>query len=906
MSIPGLNPFVPPVQDPPPVPPQIVAPRPASPTLRNRPAGQGDAGQEDASSERGLKRGRPTEADAEGMDIETSSEPATKRRRGGREVATPEQPQVQAEAIDPMDTFTRDAQEVFNACQAVSSHSRMTPLVYAASKGFESVVRYLVESSTYQQINIALLHAVKSGHLNIVQVLHTRGGNLFVKDTSSKGCLHYAVESGDLEVLEWLLKKSVDVDSPTASGVTPLMQACGKGNGEVVHLLRAHQANFAARDSSGRTCLHYAVESCDLEVLKSLLEQGVSVEVSAHSGLTPLMQACGKGHIEVARLLHEYRANLAAKDALGRNGLYYAAAHGQQAVVDWLLEQGAPADEPDSEDKTPIYIAFSKRYWPVVNSLLAVDVKFIRKISKNSSSAVGGIGLFGMPLMRHYFPEDDDKKINFAKDIFDEAIKDGQYQILLSLYQKQPHIFSQYKYKSLKLRDQPTYLRNLIEDESDDEDSYSDDYDDEINLRGQIRLSKNFSSDHFLNDDRESKTSRLQAFNNLSALHAEVRDLIRIFNSLEKSDSSAAFQWLSDSNKSKRENFFYKYMDAFKNIYDIKPTKFWIGKRKEIFSYDVYKTNQRPIFDRYFMRHSLFSYVVHHCLVPDYEKWMQLTTALSGWKNYVCDAQKQNILLYKMKTLKASSQFKHTFSEKQLSPELEERLQADLLQKLDGMILAMTESLALESAEFDTRFTELCKKYIDISGYFRSGSFTQALEKLFGIYVVNAHRLTALVSHSMEIVGRQPLDLPPVGSVDRVLSISGQQIFEKVIVEFKKLLTQMAKAYEMPDEIKGSEVVESVEDDSYPISLSAQLKKSLNQSPVVSELPGFTERLDGLEQEEQDLYVNLIFDQWRKINAALGVVLRDPLTVRVESGAGNEGQDFTHGRLYGQDEPGAV
>lgn len=135
------------------------------------------------------------------------------------------------------------------------------------------------------------------------------------------------------------------------------------------------------------------------------------------------------------------------------------------------------------------------------------------------------------------------------------------------------------------------------------------------------------------------------------------------------------------------------------------------------------------------------------------------------------------------------------------------------------------------------------------------------MEKLFGIYVVNAHRLTALVSHSMEIVGRQPLDLPPVGSVDRVLSISGQQIFEKVIVEFKKLLTQMAKAYEMPDEIKGSEVVESVEDDSYPISLSAQLKKPLNQSPVVSELPGFTERLDGLEQEEQDLYVNLIFDQ---------------------------------------------
>ena len=75
MSIPGLNPSVPPAQDPPPVPPQIVAPRPGSPTLRNRPARQGDAGQEDASSERGLKRGLPAEAEEAGMDIESSTEP---------------------------------------------------------------------------------------------------------------------------------------------------------------------------------------------------------------------------------------------------------------------------------------------------------------------------------------------------------------------------------------------------------------------------------------------------------------------------------------------------------------------------------------------------------------------------------------------------------------------------------------------------------------------------------------------------------------------------------------------------------------------------------------------------------------------------------------------------------------
>ena len=803
------------------------------------------------------------------MDIETSTEPAVKRLRSEGGSAFTERLPAQVEEKGPRDAVLREHQAVINALRATPSLSGTNPLIYAASNGFVSVVRTLVASSNYRDVNIALVHAVKSGHLSIAKCLHAAGGNPNVKVASGKCCLHFAVERSDTEMTAWLLDQGAVVDSSTSFGVTPLMQACGKGNAEILRVLHAHHPNFAARDAAGRSCLHYAVESGQLAVIEWLIERGVNVDVSADSGLTPLMQACGKGNADAARLLRAHDADFAAKDDHGRNCLYYAAAHGQQRVLDWLLEQGAPANEPDSQGDTPIYIAFSRRYWPVVNSLLAADVKCTRKISKHTASAVDDGKLFRM-LLPHSFPGDDDNEMDFARDIFNSAIEDGQYQILLSLYQKQPHIFSQYKYQSLRLRNQPAYLRNIIEVESDDEDGSSDDYDYEINLRSQIRHSKNLSSDHFLNDHRELDASCLQVFDNLAALHAEVRDLIRIFNSLEKSGSSAAFDWLSDSNKSKRQKFFYKYMDAFKKIYDIKPREFVIGKGDEHYFYDSYMTDQRPIFDRYFMRHPLFSYVVHHSLIPDHEKWM------------------------------------HAFSGKQLSPELEERLQADLLQKLDGMILAMTESLALESENFDKRFTELCKKYIDISGYFRSQRFARALEKLFGIYGVNADRLAALISHSMETVGRQPLDLPPVASVDRVLSMSGQQIFEKVIDEFKKLLTQMAEAYEVPDKTKGLEVVELVEDDSYPISLSAKLKKPLNQSPVVSELPGFTKGLDGLEREEQDLYVNLIFDQWRQINAALGVILRDPLTVRVESETGNEGQAFIHWRLYGQDEPSAV
>ena len=121
-----------------------------------------------------------------------------------------------------------------------------------------------------------------------------------------------------------------------------------------------------------------------------------------------------------------------------------------------------------------------------------------------------------------------------------------------------------------------------------------------------------------------------------------------------------------------------------------------------------------------------------------------------------------------------------------------------------------------------------------------------------------------------------PMDLPPMASVDWALSMSGQQIIERVLDIFKKSLIQMAKAHESSDEARDLEVVDSAEEDFYP-NLSAQLKnKPLNQPYDASKLPGFKDGLKKLEQEEQDLYADLIFGQWRQISAALGVVLPDP------------------------------
>jgi ankyrin repeat protein len=798
MSVPGLNPFVPPAPAPAPVPPQIQPPRPGSPTLRNRPAQHDRQAEEDTASGSGLKRGRPSEAEEEGMDIESSSEPQLKRRRGEGEVVTPERLQAPVGNIDPRDGRIRAIQEVIDVISATSSGPRMNPLCYAASRGFELVVRYLVDYASYQDVNIALVHAVKSGHLNIVELLHARGANLAIKDPSGKGCLHYAVESRNIAVLEWLLKKSAHVDEPTQGGMTPLMYACRKGNIEAARMLHAHHANLAARDASGRSCVHYAVASGDVSVMKWLLEQGAEVNVPDSTGLMPLMHACGKGNIEAARLLQAHHANLAAKDDHGRNCMYYAAAHGQQAVVDWLLEQGAPADEPDSQGDTPIYRAFSKRHWPVVNSLLAADVKPDRL--EKQTSFFGQVSLY---------------RSGFGPDCFQEAMKDGQYQVLLSLFEKEP--------ESLDL-----FARTL---------------------------------DPFIEEGKDIDFS-----DGPPDLYPEIRDLIRIFKSVKKSDTATVSQWLSQSSKSKRKNFIYEYIDTLNQDQFIKS--------------DDENYHRIPILDEYFIKHPLFSYVLHHCLVPNHSKWIQLAEALAGGESRVFDAQKQSILLQKMQTLKASSALAHAFSGKNLSPALEEELTDELLQKLDVMILVFKESLCIEPADFNIRFTELCEKYITIRGVFRIQRFSKSLSRHLGIYVVNADRLAKLVSQAIEKVRPQPIDLPPMASVDRALSMSGQQIIERVLDNFKKSLIQLAKAHELSDEARDLEVVDPVDEDSYP-NLSAQLKnKPLNQPYDFSRLPGFTDGLMKLQQEEQDLYADLIFGQWRQISAALGAVLPEPFAAQ--------------------------
>ena len=848
MSVPGLNPFVPPEPAPAPVPPQIQPPRPGSPTLRNRPAQHDRQAEEDTASGSGLKRGRPSEAEEEGMDIESSIEPQLKRRRGEGEAATPERLQALVGNMDPREGLIREMQEVRDTITTTSSDPRMAPFYYAASRGFESVVRHLVDFANYQDVNIAFVYAIKSGHLNIVELLYAHGANLGVKDASGKGCLHYAVESRNLVVLEWLLKKSFDVDAPTKSGITPLMVACRSGHLGTAQMLVARGANLAITDRNGDNCLHYAATNNCAEIVAWLLDQHMSVNEPNKGGRTPLIYACGRGHLGTAQMLVACGANLAITDRNGYNCLHHAADKNQAETVAWLLAQHMSVNEPTQVGLTPLMVACSRGHLGTAQMLvtrganLAITdsngdnclhyaannncAETVAWLLAQGAPADGGVGAAMTPL-----------RIAFSKlswNVVAVLIKGGAN--LWSMLEDGAHIGDAIFRQAMQASRYDVLLSLIAQDwqlpEDWDQIPESDSSDD---------------SSEGSSDEEQSRTVRARS--------AAIYDLDRIFRGMvlqadlapeDQVDQVLDRAWLSLEKKSDRQEFLDYYQTQF-------------------FLTDSNASNQ-SISETALSSHPLFSYTIYDHLKPQQGEFTHLLQALVGEGRAIIPSLRKKIFWFKLEALKAA-QVTQPFQNKHLLPATENIICNVLTRQLDALRLAAQEYFINEQANFSEVLTELCKKYIRMDGRFDANGLNKALIKQ-GIYAVNADRLTALISAAFEVVRRRPLDLPSMTTVGRAFDLNAPQVIENLFAELKKSLLYLAKAHE----IESLELADSEEQDSYP-GLSAKLKKPLNHPPDASVLPGFAAGLAGLEQKDQDIYVEQIFGQWRLLSAALGVVL---------------------------------
>ncbi|KXS08955.1 ankyrin [Gonapodya prolifera JEL478] len=160
----------------------------------------------------------------------------------------------------------------------------------ASLEGRIDVARYLIDQDVIYQMTLplSLMEAFRGGHVDVVDVLVTRGGAVF--DTSADGAkyMYTAAKHGHLDAVKYLVDHGVVLESCNGQ---PLLAASFYGHVDVVRYL------LGSRDN---------------------------MQINDHVHINTVLNALQRGHKEVARVLLA-RGGLVHRDAIRQNLL--AGAH---------------------------------------------------------------------------------------------------------------------------------------------------------------------------------------------------------------------------------------------------------------------------------------------------------------------------------------------------------------------------------------------------------------------------------------------------------------------------------------------------------------------------------------------------------------------------------------------------
>jgi ankyrin repeat protein len=175
----------------------------------------------------------------------------------------------------------------------------------AVCNGHEDAVRRLLAVGADHEArddegNTPLFYAASSGWLSIVKLLLETGAEPYAS-------LIEAVFRGNTEIVQLMLEtESVDPNARGDEQRTALSEAAVWGRVTIARLLiRSGRVNPDSKDDEGRTPLSYAAEYGRLEIVEMLLSHpdGVDLEAKDLEGRTPLSYALERGHHEEVELL---------------------------------------------------------------------------------------------------------------------------------------------------------------------------------------------------------------------------------------------------------------------------------------------------------------------------------------------------------------------------------------------------------------------------------------------------------------------------------------------------------------------------------------------------------------------------------------------------------------------------
>ena len=130
-----------------------------------------------------------------------------------------------------------------------------------------------------------VFNAVKSGNLDVLELLFQEGANPLIRDSSGNTLMHLGIKN--LEMVRFLLKWKVDINSRNNSGIPVLHMAVENPSEEVLNLLLIQGINVFATDNSGNSALHVAALKGEPQMVRQLLLAGIFVNSTNSAGMMP-------------------------------------------------------------------------------------------------------------------------------------------------------------------------------------------------------------------------------------------------------------------------------------------------------------------------------------------------------------------------------------------------------------------------------------------------------------------------------------------------------------------------------------------------------------------------------------------------------------------------------------------
>ncbi|GJN02817.1 hypothetical protein PR202_ga20203 [Eleusine coracana subsp. coracana] len=202
-------------------------------------------------------------------------------------------------------------------------------------KELESDITYLIARQEAELV-LGVKNAAYHGDLFRLKGLISAGADPSKPDYDGRTALHVAASRGFEDIVRFLIQRGANVNSIDKFGNSPLLQAIKSGHDRITSHLVVHGAVLNLEEPGSYLCR--IVTDGKIDLLKRLLHFGVDPNCKNYDQRTPLHVAAAEGLHFVANMLIEFGADVQAKDRWGNTPLDEARRCSSKPLVR-ILEQ---------------------------------------------------------------------------------------------------------------------------------------------------------------------------------------------------------------------------------------------------------------------------------------------------------------------------------------------------------------------------------------------------------------------------------------------------------------------------------------------------------------------------------------------------------------------------------------